>query len=224
MGQAIGEFLPLAVGVAISPVPIIAVILMLFSDRARQNSLAFLLGWIAGIVAALSILIAIASTQDLSTGGEPSDTVSWVKLILGVLLLLVAVKEWRSRPAPGAEPKMPGWMQKIDSLKPGAALGLAVLLSALNPKNLLLIAAGAAAISQANLDSTDNVIAVAVFTLIGACTVALPTLAYLFMGSKVQPTLDNAKAWLSANNTAVMAVLMLVIGISLFGKGLGALL
>jgi hypothetical protein len=37
MGQAIGDLLPSAVGVAISPVPIIAVILMLGTPRARSN-------------------------------------------------------------------------------------------------------------------------------------------------------------------------------------------
>ena len=223
MGQAIGEFLPLAVGVAISPIPVIAVILMLFSGRARQNSLAFMFGWVAGIIVAMAILIAIASTQDLSTGGQPSDTSSWIKLVLGLLLLVAAAGQWRKRPKSGEEPTMPGWMTKIDTLKPGAALGLGFLLVALNPKNLLLMAGAAVSIAQANLSSNDTVIAVAVFMVIGACTVATPTLAYLFMGAKVQPKLDSAKAWLSANNTAVMAVLLLVIGVSLFGKGLGAL-
>lgn len=224
MGQVIGEFLPLAVGVAISPVPIIAVILMLFTGRAKQNSLSFLIGWVIGVVVAMSILISVASTQDLAPAGEPSDTSSWIKLVLGLLLLLGAVKEWRSRPAPGAEPKMPAWMQKIDTMKPGGAFGLAFLLSALNPKNLLLAAGAAVTIAQADLSSTDTIIVVAVFTLIGSCTVAIPTIAYLIMGSKVQPQLDGAKAWLSVNNTAVMAVLLLVIGVSLFGKGLGGLL
>ena len=88
MGEAIGEFLPMAVGVAISPIPIIAVILMLFTARARADSLAFLIGWIVVSALAMGVLIAIASTQDLSAGGEPSDTVSWIKLILGVLLIL----------------------------------------------------------------------------------------------------------------------------------------
>jgi threonine/homoserine/homoserine lactone efflux protein len=224
MGQVFGEFLPLAVGVAISPIPIIAVILMLFSGRARPNSLAFMAGWIAGIVAAMAILISVASTQDLGTGGQPSDTSSWIKLILGLLLLVAAVGQWRKRPKPGEAAKMPGWMSRIDSLKPGAALGLGILLSALNPKNVLLIAGAAVAISQADLSSTDTVIAVAIFTLIGACTVAIPTLAYLFMGAKVQPALDGAKAWLSMHNSAVMAVLLLVIGVTLFGKGLGGLI
>jgi threonine/homoserine/homoserine lactone efflux protein len=224
LGQVIGEFLPLAVGVAVSPIPIIAVILMLFSGRARRNSSAFLVGWVVGIAATMGILIAVASSVDLSTGGEPSETASWIKLILGVLLLLGAVREWRARPAPGSEPTMPGWMQKIDAMKPGGALGLAILLSALNPKNLLLIAGAAVIVAQADLGSTDVVISVVVFTLIGACSVAIPTLAYLFAGERVQPQLDGAKAWLSANDTAVMAVLLLVIGVSLFGKGLSGLL
>jgi len=223
MGQVIGDFLPLALGVAISPVPIIAVILMLFSGRAKQNSLAFLAGWLAGIVGAMVILIGVASTQDLSSGGEPSDTSSWIKLVLGLLLVVAAAGQWRKRPKPGEDPTMPAWMTKIDSMKPGAALGLGVLLSALNPKNLLLIAGAAVGISQADLSSTDTVIAVAVFTLIGASTVAVPTLGYLFLGAKIQPTLDGAKVWLSANNVTVMAVLFLVIGVTLFGKGLGAL-
>ena len=223
-GEAIGALLPLAVGVTISPIPIIAVILMLFTDRARSNSIAFLAGWIVGIAAAMSTLVAIASTQDLVSDGEPSITVSWIELVLGVLLMLLAARQWRSRPAPGGANELPGWMERIDQMKPGAALGLAVLLSAVNPKNLLLIAGGADAVAQADLGSSDVVIAVAVFTVIGAISVAIPTLAYLFAGARAQPALDRAKAWLGANNTAVMAVLMLVIGVSLFGKGLGGLL
>ena len=108
-------------------------------------------------------------------------------------------------------------------MKPGAAIGLGVLLSAANPKNFLLIAAAAVIIAQADLGSTDTIVVIAVFTLIAACTVAIPTLAYLVMGARAQPALDDAKAWLSINNTAVMAVLLLVIGMSLVGKGFGAL-
>lgn len=224
MGQVIGEFLPLALGVAISPIPIIAVILMLFSGRARQNSLAFLAGWIVGIVAAMTILLVVASTQDLSTGGEPSDTSSWIKLILGLLLLIAAAGQWRKRPKAGEDATMPAWMAKIDTMGPGAALGLGFLLSAVNPKNLLLIAGSAVTISQADLSSTDQAVVVGVFTLIGASTAAVPTLGYLFLGARIQPKLDAVKAWLSANNTTVMALLLLVIGATLFGKGLGALL
>ncbi len=107
MGQTIGDILPLAVGVAVSPIPIIAVILMLFSGRARTNSLSFLLGWIVGIVVVCTFFVWLAGTQDLSTGGQPSTLSSWIKVALGVLLLLAGLKEWRSRPEPGADVKMP---------------------------------------------------------------------------------------------------------------------
>jgi hypothetical protein len=44
VGQALGQLLPLAIGVALSPIPIIAVILVLFSARATSNGAASLLG------------------------------------------------------------------------------------------------------------------------------------------------------------------------------------
>jgi Sap, sulfolipid-1-addressing protein len=223
MGQVIGDILPLALAVAICPLPIIAVILMLFSDGARAKSLAFLLGWVVGIVVAMTVLISVASTQSLSTGGAPSDTTSWIKVILGLLLVVAAVGQWRKRPAAGGEAAMPGWMTKIDTMKPLGAIGLGFLLSALNPKSLLLIAGGAITIAQADLSSADTAIVVGVFTLIGASTVAIPALGYLFLGDKIQPALNEAKAWLSTHNAAVMSVLLLVIGVTLFGKGFGAL-
>jgi len=193
-----------------------------FSDGARAKSLAFLLGWVVGIAVATTVLISVASTQSLSTGGAPSDTSSWIKVILGLLLVVAAAGQWRKRPTPGQEATMPGWMAKIDTLKPVGAVGLGFLLSALNPKSLLLIAAGAITIAQADLSSADTAIVVGVFTLIGASTVAIPSLGYLFLGAKIQPALNEAKAWLSMHNAAVMAVLLLVIGVTLLGKGLGA--
>jgi threonine/homoserine/homoserine lactone efflux protein len=181
------------------------------------------LGWILGIVAAMSVLVVVASSQSLSTGGEPSDTSSWIKLILGLLLIAFAVKGWRARPASGTDPTMPGGMKRVDAMGPWAALGLGLLVSALNPKGLLLMAGGAVAIGEADLSSSDEAICVAVFTVIGASTIAFPALAYLILGERIRPTLDGAKGWLTANNTGVMAVLFLVIGAGLFGKGLGGL-
>ena len=224
MGQVIGEFLPLALGVAICPVPVIAVILMLFSERAKQNSLAFLAGWVVGIVAAMTILIAVASTQDLSSGGEPSDTSSWIKLIIGLLLVVAAVGSVAEAPETrrGADDAGMDDEDRLDEARRShRAWGPAVRAEPEEPpadrrRRLLTIA-------QADLGSTDTAIVVGVFTLIGASTVAVPTLGYLFLGAKIQPKLDAAKVWLSANNTTVMAVLLLVIGVTLFGKGLGAL-
>ena len=138
MGQAIGGSLPLAVGIALSPIPIIAVVLMLTSRRAKVNGPAFVLGWLIGLGIVGAIVLAVAGTGGASKSGAPATWVSWVKIVLGVLLLLVAFREFRSRPRGDEEPHMPKWMATIDNTSPPAALGLAALLSGANPKNLLL--------------------------------------------------------------------------------------
>ena len=164
MGDAIGSTLGFAVGFAISPIPIAAVILMLFSDRARSNSVSFMVAWIAVIDVVTAV---VASIPGLETDDSaPSTTSGWVKLVLGVLLLAVGVRQWGSRPGPGDEPVVPGWMARIDELRPGAAFGLGFLLSALNPKNLLLAAAAGASLGSLPLSTGETVGAVAVFTVI----------------------------------------------------------
>ncbi len=111
-------------------------------------------------------------------------------------------------------------MAKIDELKPGAAFGLGFLLSALNPKNLLLAVAAGVSIGALPLSTGETVGAVAVFTVIAAISVLVPVIAYLIAGPRLDPTLDTAKGWLIGNNAAVMAVLFLVFGVSLFGDAI----
>jgi threonine/homoserine/homoserine lactone efflux protein len=225
LGQAIGDLLPLALGVAISPIPIIAVILMLFSQRARANSGMFLLGWIVGVLGGMVVLLVVANTQDLSqNNGQPQDSVSTIKLVLGLLLIVAAHRQWRNRPKEGETATLPKYLQAIDTLTPLKALGLGVLLSVVNPKNLMMIIAGALVISQADLSDNDTIIAVLVFVLIAISTVAVPVILYNVMGARAQPILDSMRSWLAANNATVMAVLLLVIGVVLIGKGIGPII
>lgn len=218
MGDAIGATVGYAVGIAVSPIPIAAVILMLFSGRARVNSVSFMVAWVAGIGVVTSVVLVIPGLEtDVS---EPSDTTGWIKLVLGVLLLAVGVRQWRARPGPDEEPVTPGWMARIDELTPGASFGLGFVLSALNPKNLLLAVAAGVSIGALPLSTSETVGAVVVFTLIAAITVTIPVIGYLIAGRRLDRTLEHAKAWLIGNNTAVMAVLFVVFGVSLLGDAI----
>src|SRR5215468_11823607 len=107
MGKGIGEILTFGVGVAISPAGIIAVILVLFSRRARVNGPLFLLGWVVALGALSAVVYAISDQSNAATSNTSSDSVSWLKIGLGVAFLLLARREWRKRPAPGEEPEMP---------------------------------------------------------------------------------------------------------------------
>ncbi|MGZ4363925.1 MAG: GAP family protein [Gaiellaceae bacterium] len=220
MGQGISEVLTYAVGVAISPVPIIAVILMLFSARARVNGPVFLLGWVLALGVVSSVVYVVSDQGNASTSSTASDTISWGKIVFGVLFLLLAARQWRSRPAPGVEPPMPKWMSGIDSLKPGKAFGLGVLLAGVNPKNLLLAIAAAAGLAQLGLSTTDAVVSLIVFVVVGSLTIAGPVVYYLVGGAKAKTELDALKGWLAVHNAAVMAVLFVVFGVDLIAKGI----
>jgi len=220
MGSVIGELLPLAVGVAISPIPIIAVILMLLSKRAGGASAGFGVGWILGILVATGIFMFLAGSIDTSDSDGPSATASWVKVVLGVLLLLLAGRQWRSRNAHAEPPK---WMQAIDDLNFVKSTGLGFALAAINPKNLLLCVSAGVGIGTAAVSGGEQVVALIVYTVLAGSTVLVPVIAYAVAADKMRGTLDNLKVWLQSNNAAVMSVLLLVMGAVVLGKGFGGL-
>lgn len=223
MAEAIGQALPFAVAVALSPVPIVGIVVMLGTPRARVNAPAFVAGWILGLTAVGTVVLLASSGADASGDGGPAGWVSVLKLALGVLLLVVAGRQWRSRPRDGAAAEMPAWMEATDHFGPGRAVGLAVLLSAVNPKNLVLVVAAAAAIAQTGISSGDQAVALAVFVAVGTLGPALPVVLYFALGERSTQPLAALKEWMSSNNGAIMAVLCLVIGAKLIGDAIGGL-
>lgn len=223
MTQGISSVLTFAVGVAVSPVPIIAVILMLFSRRARVNGPLFLFGWVLALSVVSGVVYVIADDGGASTSSTASDTILWGKVVLGVVLLLLGVRNWRSRPAPGEAPEMPKWMSTIDSMAPGKAFAAGVVLAGVNPKNLILTMGASASLAQLGLSASDAVVSLVVFVVVASLTIAVPVGYYLLGGESAAAALDRLKDWLGVNNTAVMAVLLLVFGVHLVAQGLPAL-
>jgi hypothetical protein len=223
MGQAIGSSLPLAVGVALSPIPIIAVVLMLTSRRARSNGPAFVIGWLIGLAVIGAIVLSVAGPAGASKSGSPATWVSWVKIVLGAALLLVAVRQFRSRPKDSDEAALPKWMASIDTMKPLTVLGLAALLGGVNPKNLLLAVSAGASIAQTGISGADQAIAYAVFALIGTIGVGTPVVIYFALGERSATMLATLKDWMGRHNAVIMSVLCLVIGVKLIGDAIGGL-
>ena len=214
MGDIVGQILSFAVGVAVSPVPIIAVVLMLTTDRGRVNGPAFVLGWIAGLALAGTAILLLAGQADASDGGEPATWVGVLKLMLGLGLLALAVKQWRGRPADSEAAELPNWMQKIDGFAPGRALALAVALAAINPKNLLLTVGAATTIAHAGLEAGEQAVALGVFILVASLGIGAPVAIYFALGEKSASLLAGLKDWMAHNNAAIMTVLLLVLGAS----------
>lgn len=222
MLPVLGQVLPEAIGIALSPFPIIGLILMLLSKNARRNSLMFMFGWLLGLTLVAIIVLALVNAGKISAGDSTTQTgVLWGQLLLGVALLFLAFRNWRKRPKAGEQPELPKWMATIDSIQPSRALILGVLLSGLNPKNLLLNISADTTISAAALTTTETAMVTIAFILISSITIIGPVLYVQIAGERAEKSLNELKVWLTQNNAAIMAVLLLIIGVKLIGNGLG---
>jgi threonine/homoserine/homoserine lactone efflux protein len=223
MGEGISEVLPFAIGIAISPIPIVAIVLILFSDRARVNGPTFLAGWVIGLAAVSAVVYLVSDAANAGSDASTSDTISWGKVVLGVLLLGLARRNYAKRPKPGETAVLPGWMATVETISPVRAFELALLLSVVNPKNLVLAVGAAAGLGQLGLDTADAVVALAVFVVVASLSVAFAGVYELVGGEGARSTLDELKTWMTDHNAAVMAVLFLVFGVVLISQGIGLL-
>lgn len=217
MGQAISTLLSPAVGVMISPFPIVGLILILLSDKARPNSIAYLLGWFVGnaVIFTIAMLCMGAGTGAQS---DPSTLVKIIFIVLGALLILAAVHEFSKRPKVGEEPKTPKWFAKMSEIAPKGAAGFGFILSALNPKNALLSISAGAGVGALHLAVGQEIASVFIFTLIASALIIVPTIAFLVAGHRLDKFLDSVRGWLVQNNAVIMSVLLLLIGINILSK------
>jgi threonine/homoserine/homoserine lactone efflux protein len=223
MGQAIGQVLSFGVGVALSPVPIIAVVLMLATRKGRTNGPAFLAGWVVGIAVLGTVVLLVASGASASEQGAPATWVSIVKIVLGLLLLLLAIRQWRGRPRGDGQPELPAWMKTVDTFTPARSAAMGVTLSAVNPKNLLLVVGAAAAIAQTGASTASQAVALIVFIVIATLGVGAPVAIYYLMGDRATKILGDLHDWLARENATIMAVICLIIGAKLIGDAITAL-
>ena len=218
MSDIIGYLLPSALAVALSPMPIIAVVLVLGSSRARTSGPAFAAGWVAGLLTVTIVVVLIVGAGGESHGKD--DGISWFKVAIGVLFLIMAAKQWKKRPKDGQQPDAPAWMATVDSAPPPKAAGLGALLSGANPKNLALTLAAAASVAGTGLDSAQKIAAIAVYVVLGSVTVVGPVIFYLLDAERAARPLNAIRKFMSDNNTVIMMVILLLLGAKLLGDGL----
>ena len=218
MSDVVGEVDSLALVVAASPFTIIPAILLLFTPLARATSASFLVGWVLALAACVAVFALLATVIEIAEGTP--TWASWGRVVLGLALIGLGVRQWLRRNVPKPAP---AWMRSIESAGPGKAFVLALVLAIANPKILLLSAAAGLAIGAAELPDTGTAVAIAVFTAVGAVSVAVPVVLYAVLGDRVLGPLGRARDWLEANNALVMSIVILAIGLALVVKGVSAL-
>lgn len=195
---------------------------MLSSPRARASGAAFAAGWLLGLGAVMLVVLALTDGGDDPDSGTET-AVDLLRIAAGVAFLLLALKGWRGRPRAGEPVATPAWMATLDSVTPARGVVLGLTLSAANPKNLVLTASAASAITQVGLDGGEAALAGAAFVVIASVAVVGLVLAHLVAADRVAGPLASIKDFMLANNTVIMMVILLVMGGKILGDGLAGL-
>jgi hypothetical protein len=206
------DLLLIGLGITLEPFPLIAFLLILSSGQGTRKGLAFILGWLACLVVVIGGVVLLTGGQPPAPASAPSTAVLAIKLILGVVLVLYALRQWRRM---GRPRKTPAWMSRLDRLSVWTAAGLAAFL-----QPWILVAAGAATVSQARLSNPAEYLALMAF-----CLLATSSLLYLELSATFQPATAGARikalrTWLDTHQDQVIVAVLLLLGFWLAGNSL----
>jgi hypothetical protein len=206
------DLLLIGLGITLEPFPLIAFLLILSSEKGTRKGLAFILGWLACLVVVIGAVILLTGGKPPAPATAPSTAVLAIKLALGVVLILNAVRQERRR---GRPRKTPAWMARLDGVSVWSAAGLAAFL-----QPWTLVAAGAATVSQAKLSNVWEWLILLLF-----CLLATSSFLYLELSAAFRPVAADAlmkklRNWLDTHQDQVIIVISLLLGLWLAGKSI----
>ena len=221
MLTAAAAALPVAVGLVLAALPIVLIPVALATRRPPAVARAFLGGWLVGVLLVGAVVIVLADVVMLS-GGDASWP-KYVKIALGLLLLVLAVRKWQSRPRPDETPEPPAWMERVGSMTAGRAFAVALALASVNPKNLVLVVSGATVIADATPVPREQAVALVVFAVVGSIGVGAPVAVVALLGDRAPDVLGSADRWMTRHGTTIVAVVLAVLGLLLTANGIAGL-
>lgn len=220
--QAIGAMLPAALAVALSPFPLIGIVLILSGAHGRRNGLMFAVGWVIGLAIAATLVVVVFSGAD-DSDSTSSAIADWGRVLAGGALIVLGVRKWCKRPRKDEQAQPPRWMASLEDATTGRALLLGALLSGANPKNLVLTASAATSIVEAGAHDVALGVGVALFVLIASCTVLGAVGIHFAGGQRATEFLDGVRQFMVTNSTVITVIVLLLLGASVLGDGLSGL-
>lgn len=206
------DLLLIGLAITLEPFPLTAFILVLTSERGTWKGLAFILGWLACLIAVIAAVIVSTDNNPPEPNTVPSDAALAVKLAAGVALILIALRQRRRM---GQPKKPPAWMARLDQLSLWGAAGLAAFL-----QPWTLVAAGAATIVEAKLDTVGSYLVLILYCLLATSSFLYLELAAVFAPAKSGPQLERMRKWLDSHQDQVLIAVFLLLGLWLAGKSI----
>ncbi|MCX5193005.1 GAP family protein [Streptomyces sp. NBC_00249] len=216
------DLLLIGLAVTLFPLPIMAFVLVVSAPRGVRKGLAFILAWLACLVAVIAAVLLLTGGQPPPPRSPPSIAALAATLAIGVGLVLYSEhrrrRSRRDAPAPSAnEPTASGTSleSRMDQATGWSAAALAVLLQPWG-----MVAAAAATVVQADLSHAESSLALFAFCLLATSTLLAMELYMVFSPEKAQLALTNLRAWLERHKDPAIVVACLVLGLWLVGRSL----
>ena len=222
MIEALKEAFPMAMGLALSPFPVIAVIMILMTPRAKRNISGFILGWYSGIYVIGCLIYLIPGLE--SKQGEPTVLSGVLRILAGLILLIFALRLWLQWSRKNDQVTTPKIFEKMDTLDFWKSFAIGPLFSVANVKNMAFSAAGASRLNMSLSDHAEFFISLALFALTASLTLIFPVVIYFLMGNKIEHRFLNWKKWLIKNNKVLLMLILTFISVILIKAGIGILL
>ena len=219
MASALLGTLPLALGIALNPIAIVAGILILRTEQARRNGFAFAIGWMLGLVLLVALSTRLVLVQMRGARGALANLPAVIWVAIGAILLLAAARAWRGRPLPGEDPEPPRWLRAIDRSGTGRVFGMGVFLATVSLRNVALLAAAAGAFGQSDLGPFEFSLIAAAFITISSAGILVPLLVRLCGGEGADATLARWSQQLNRNVSTITGGVLGVLGSYLLARG-----
>ena len=226
MLQAVRQSVPFAIGVVVIAAPLLTIALVLATSATRRVSSMFVIGWAAGVMTVLGVIVAFVDTTVPSRGISPR-ALAVIRIGLGTILAFLAfraataaARPWRQRRAGGAVTP-PAMIRNLASWSARRSFITGFSLSSVNPKNVAPTAAGAAAILDASQAPLEQAFAIIVFTIIASLGIAIPTLLSAFGGQQISSAPVRPSGWMTSQAETISAIVLTVLGVVLLVKGIG---
>lgn len=208
----LASLIPMAVGMIISPLPIVAIVAILLSSRGRSAAPAYTGAFVLVSIAFVGIGAATAAGAAASGSTGAAKVVA---LVLTIALTIgftgLAIASWVTRPQHGATPKAPSWLAAIDTIDPLRAAGLGFVMAVTNSKNIPLEIKGGAIIGAAHLPLLATVGICVAFAVAGALALIVPTVIAAGGSASVARVLGRLKSDMIAHNAVIMTVLFSIL-------------
>ena len=222
MGDLILKILPIALFWAFSPLIVSIVILLLSTRRAIANTLAFVLPSVLGSMAVGIIFVVVAAGKDYSQKSTTASSLTYAaQLAAAGVFLLLALLCWWKLPKGSEGMKMPKWVQYLDDVTPKSALLFGGILF-LN--NVILTVTAVLDILLAKVSTTEGILVVIIFTLVGTLGLWVPLSYRIIAPRKSESDIERMRVWLIRHNRDILIFEFLFLGVLELVKGLAGLL